>query len=190
MPTTASSLLLGGVAIIAMLSAGFSALMSRHALHAKREREMREAIDLLRLHYDAMGRMDDEATPEGILEFALKLSRMLHDPTVRESTIRVLREGIDSADDHSPDVIKGTDIVYEEYKILLRMRPDLATAFIQSIVSGILAFEKRWPECAGILSSHVTRVVASPVEEAQRIVRAADRATGLWSVPPIDAVAA
>lgn len=190
MPTTASSLLLGGVAIIVTLSAGFSALMSRHALHARRERELREAIDLLRLHYDAMGRMDDEATPEGILEFALKLSRMLHDPKVRESTIRVLREGFDPVEDPSPDLVKGTDIVYEEYQRLLKIRPDLATAFIQSIVSGILAFEKRWPECAGILSSHVTRVVASPVEEAQRIVRAADRATESWTRTPIEAVAA
>jgi hypothetical protein len=176
-----------------MLSFGLGMANSRGVVHRRREEELCEAVDLLRVHIEAMERLDDDETPTSLLDFAVELGDLLHDPDNHESVmlaIRMRREHLRSPVPTPPHISDEVDEIHADYQWALKARPDIATAFIQCIFTGILSFERRWPECAGHFGRHLTNLVTSPVAEAQRIVRQAKESRPVNSMPPIGAVPA
>ncbi len=192
MPAMTDPLILSVIAVVFILAFGSMAVDARRTMHAVREIELQEAINLLRLHCESLEALDDEATPLGLLEFALELNQTLHDLPSRPLAIAAAkRQRARNQKMPSEAEQQHADRIFEEYKALLKVRPDLATAFIRCLVSGVLSFEIRWPECAIMLDRHLSRIVASPVDEARRCIEVAQgRRKGFSTPVPFNAAVA
>ncbi|MDP4027174.1 hypothetical protein Q8W71_31850 [Methylobacterium sp. NEAU 140] len=155
--------------------------------HARREAEMREAVDLLAVHAKTLAILDDDAMPASLAAFALEVSDLLHDfdqrPVVLAAT-RIKREEYLRSPRLSTGLGPETERLQANLETLLATRPDLATAYVQSIVAGILSFERRFPECAGAFGLDVAKLIASPVNEAERVVRQAKTMRAGWTPEP------
>lgn len=181
--------LFAALAIVLPLAAGALAIESRRAASRQRERELGEALDLLKTHTEAMRKLDDDRVPKTLLTLVCALSRLLHDPDVRPFTLKALGRGPLPVEVPSTKMQAAMGIIDSDYDALLEKHPELATAYIQALVAGVLAFDKRWPECAGQFAVGLPQMVSSPVHEAQRIVQQAGR-TYEWTGDPAGAIAA
>lgn len=177
------------LAIVLPLAGGAYALQTRRRIFQHREYELHEAIDLLRLHTDEMRTLDDDRVPVSLLGLLCSLSKILHDPAVISRTRNVMRDRQVQPAEIAPEVQETIDAVNRDYALLLERHPDLATSFVKALFSCILSFEKRHPECAGQFDLGLPRMVRSPVQEAQRIVRQAGR-TNAWDFEPKGAIPA
>lgn len=187
MPENVSTTLLFVLMVIVAAVAAALASKRQQEAHERREAEMREAVDLLAVHARSLAALDDDAMPASLAAFALEVSDLLHDIDQRAATLAVTRlrkaqreRGLIQSRQPDPEINE----LLTEYRALLAARPDLATAYMQSIVAGILSFERRYPECAGAFGVDVARLIDSPVDEAERVVRQAKTLRDAWTPAP------
>lgn len=170
------------IVIAAAIAALFVHKRQREAFQ-RREAEMREAVDLLALHVISLEALDDEAVPSSLLSSAFDLSDILHNADHRIATLvaaqihKARRSGRKPA---SADASAEADALVADFHALAARRPELATAYAQCIVAGILSFERMFPQCAGAFGLDIAKAVASPVNEAERIVRQARGLRAAW----------
>ncbi|MCJ2136090.1 hypothetical protein MKK69_18890 [Methylobacterium sp. J-026] len=191
MPENVSTTLLFVLMIIVAAIAAAMAAIRQQETHARREAEMREAVDLLAVHAQSLAALDDDAVPPTIAAFALSVSDLLHDADDRLATLiaaRIRRTQHERGTARRPEPDAESMALMAEFNTLLDERPDLATAYVKSIVAGILSFERRYPECAGAFGFDLAKLIASPVDEAEFVVRQAKTLRDAW--PPAPALAA
>ncbi|UYW34480.1 hypothetical protein [Methylorubrum extorquens] len=189
MPTITDPTILSSLMLTISLGTGFLALDARRDRHRAREVELQEAISLLKLHCDTLERLDDDDMPDDLLGLVVDLNIVLHDPDAcRQTRALILDEDARAESRERNSTGVSADVEIEAFRELMGRRSDLAIAFMQCLVSGLLAFEKRWPECAGKIAPGLPRIIVSPVEEAHRVVQAAERFRS-WSTPVTAAAA-
>ncbi|MCJ2023961.1 hypothetical protein [Methylobacterium sp. J-067] len=187
MSETVSTTLLNVLLVIVLAVAAILVAKRQREAHERRESEMRGAVDLLAVHAHSLAALDDDAMPPSLAAFALDVSDLLHDIDRRATMLSVARRrafqrGRGLITPSQPSQADATLVA--DYLALRAVRPDLATAYMQSIVAGILSFERRYPECAGAFGVDVARLIDSPVDEAERVVREARSMREAWGPAP------
>lgn len=177
------------LAVLLPLAMGVFAHQTRRQAFRKRESELREAVELLRIYTNEMRKLDDERMPPTLLRLMCALGRILHDPEVLPTSTRVMADFAAGAQALTPEIAATVEALNRDYAALQEQQPDLAAAYSTALFAGILSFEKRYPECAGGFSVSLPQVVSSPVQTAQRIVREAGRNSD-WDVGPSGAIPA
>lgn len=167
------------VAIALFLSMGAFALQTRRTAFMQREHELDEAIALLQMHTEEMRKLDDDRLPQSLLQLLCALSRVLHDPKTLSMTVQVMKRRPVAPVAMTAETHATLDAIQRDFNHLQVQHPEMAASFIKAVFTCILSFEKRHPECAGQFSLGLPQVVSSPVQEAQRIVRAVER-TAPW----------
>ena len=172
-PAINQSLGLSGFTVVSMvvLTGGFSS--ARREMHRAQETRLKEAVSFLRAHCDMLEKLEDDAMPEGLLRLALDVSHLCLDPDASAKFRDVITSGEYKRPQRSESEKHIDD---DEFLTLAKARPDLAAALVGSLVTGLIAFEKRWPECAGVFGQELLTLVTAPIEEARRVV---DTARGM-----------
>lgn len=163
--------LTSGLVVLVMLGLGGALVEARSYRARRREADLREAIALLQMHYDALDALDDDETPTPMLELALDWNRIIHDPG-SPALIAANREML--ADTARPKHRPKTALS-EAMEGLHQKRPDLVEAFIRSMLSGIEAFILRHPDCRPALNHLLLDLASAPAEESMRVVKLAGR---------------
>jgi hypothetical protein len=154
---------------------GAVAVDARAFRSRQKEYQLMVAVRSLRQHYAAMRILDDQQTPSELLDIALKMSRIIHDPKAPLAIEAALLVG-----DHrfEPSGVDDAErkMLSEAFRQTITKRPDLAAAFVSAMASAMAAFIARWPKCEPAFGPVLVALAAHPAEEAQRLVRAADAA--------------
>lgn len=130
-------------------------------------RNLETANDSLRAHFKAMSQLDDPAMPSELLDVALSLSGILNDRTAVDRIIAAF------ASYHANPAPQNEreERVHRLYNELVRHRPDLASAFTQAAMTGMIAVMARWPDSLAALRHPVLDVVIEPVDETMKVIR-------------------
>lgn len=161
-----AALAIVSVAVCAAIAAAERARRSRH-----REEQLSRAIEMLKMHYANLEKLDDDDTPSSVLDLALTFSKIIHDPRTPYAITELLKEDSNFFESEQKESVSS-----KVFLALERRRPDLAKAFALSAMSGTLAFIQRRPDCEKAFEPMLLRIGSAPGEETERVVRAANAA--------------
>lgn len=153
----------------AVLFFGSIAAEARSGRARAESEALTQAVEAMRTHIAALGKLDDPAMPADLLELAIGFSKALFHPLAPRAIEKALAI--------NPNRFDGPGLSDEDYatdasfRVLMSTRPDLAASFTEAMVSGMTAFSLRWPKCSRVFQKFVIEVAAHPTKEPAHVVR-------------------
>jgi len=182
--TRSTADLLLGVAAGFTLTFGFAS----YRMHLADETRLRTARRYLERHHRALTLLDSPDTPVEVLDLAIRLANLIIDERTPSIIAFALAENPRAFDGRSSDDGFAESLT-QWSKILSSARPDLVEALSVANVAGLSAFLLRWPDCRAAFDDIMINLAASPVREAEHVIRETKRAMKYQNSPKVAAFA-
>ena len=153
--------------------------VSSYLNHANRQRQLELARAMLEKHFKALGRLDDNETPEWALDLAVRVSQLIRDPGLPGRVSSIL----DADPDAFRPALERELRVESSWDDIEQLRPNLREALGMANVAGMQAIAARWHLRRPALDEVLVDLGVSPVNEAERILDVRSRATSSRRFP-------
>jgi hypothetical protein len=150
----------------------------------ERVQALERANKLLDEHFDALSALDNDSTPVEVLELAISFSQLLQDPRTPDAITYALKQDVGVFD------LDRIDPTKPQVEIPEHTPQYIVHAFNVAILSVLLAFTLRWPECERAFSDLFLKIAAAPVKQAARVVQITTKASAYMNAVPTAAMAA
>ena len=149
--------------------------IDRHRKLLKDEMRLRMAARYLERHLHALAILDSDDTPVEFLDLAIRFSDLIKDPETRSTIAFVLARNPKAYENERREAVSAKWDTEVE-KAVRAKRPDLWEALVLANIAGMQAFVLRWPECSPAFDDILADFAASPVREAEIVIRETKRA--------------
>ena len=148
--------------------------IGRHQRLMKDEMRLQTASRYLEMHHQALALLDSDDTPIEYLDLAIRFADLIKDPRTRSAIALALSRNPKAFENRPGEEREALEAAWG--RVARANRPDLWEALTLANITGLQAFVLRWPECKPAFDDILVNLAASPVREAEVVIRETKRA--------------